>query len=167
MSKNIWNAASIVIELNLSNMSFMIFLNFYQCWKIFVKIESYSFIIDLFSCRFLNEIYDSILIIVNRFTKYVIYISIRKDWKRKNLANALINSVFKYFDMFVLIVNNKKVLFISHFWFTFCYHLSMSLRYNIVFYFQTNEQTKRQNQILKQYLKRYVTCQQNNWTTLL
>ena len=129
--------------------------NFRQDWIL-------NFIIDFFSCRFLNEIYDNILMIVNRFTKYAIYISIRKNWKIKNLANALTNNVFKYFDMFVLIVNDKKLLFISHFWFAFYYHFSMTLQYNIVFHFQTNEQTKRQNQILKQYLKCYVNYQQNN-----
>ena len=69
--------------------------------------------------------------------------------------------------MLVSIVNDKKSLFISHFWFAFCYHFSMLLRYNIVFHFQTNEQTKRQNQILEQYLKCYVNYQQNNWATLL
>ena len=105
--------------------------------------------------------------IVNRFTKYVIFISVRKNWKIKNLANALINNVFKYFDMFVSIVNDRKSLFILHFLSAFCYHVSMSLRYNIVFHFQTNEQTKRQNQILEQYLKCYVNYSQNNWATLL
>ncbi len=38
---------------------------------------------------------------------------------------------------------------------------------NIVFRFQTDEQTKRQNQTLKQYLKIYVNYQQNNWARLL
>ena len=118
-----------------------------------------KFIIDFFSCRFLNEVYNSILIIVNCFTKYAIYISVRKDWKIKNLANALTNNVFKYFDMFVLIVNDKESLFISHFWSAFCYYFSMLLRYDVVFHFQTNKQTKRQNQILKQYLKYYVNYQ--------
>ena len=69
--------------------------------------------------------------------------------------------------MIVSIVNDKKLLIISHFWFTFRYYLSMSLRYNIVFHFQTNKQTKRQNQILEQYLRSYVNYQQNNWATLL
>ena len=40
---------------------------------------NFKFYHRFFSCRFLNEIYNSILIIVNRFTKYAIYISIRKN----------------------------------------------------------------------------------------
>jgi hypothetical protein len=38
---------------------------------------------------------------------------------------------------------------------------------NIVFHSQTNEQTERQNQTLKQYLRIYVNYQQNNWARLL
>ena len=110
--------------------------NFRQNWIL-------NFIIDFFSFWFLNEIYDNILIIVNRFTKYIIYISVRKDWKTKNFANVLTDNVFKYLDMFELIVNNKKSLFISHFWSTFCYCFLIALRYNMVFHFETNEETKR------------------------
>ena len=61
--------------------------------------------------------------------------------------------------MLVSIMNNRKSLFISRFESAFCYHFSMTLQYNIVFYFQMNEKTKRQNQILKQYLKCYVNYQ--------
>ena len=111
------------------------FLKFLSMLKNFRQDWILNFIIDFLSCRFLNEIYNSILMIVNRFPKYVIYISIRKNWKIKNLANALTNKVFKYFDMFVSIVNNKKSLFISHFWFTFCYHSSIMFRCNIIFHF--------------------------------
>ena len=74
-----------------------------------------DFIIDLFSCRFLNEVYIDILIIVNRFTKYFIYVSVWKDWKVENFANVLTNNVFKYFDILVSIVSDKTSLFISHF----------------------------------------------------
>ena len=90
-------------------------------------------------CRVLNKIDDNILISVNRFTNYVIYILVRKNKKINFFANALKNNVFKYFDMFVLIVNDKKLLFILHFKSAFCYYFSMTLQYNIVFHFQTNE----------------------------
>jgi hypothetical protein len=43
----------------------------------------------------------------------------------------------------------------------------MRIRLNIVFYSQTNDQTKRQNQVLKQYFRCYVNYQQNDWTKWL
>ena len=143
------------------------FLKFLSMSKNFRQDWILNVIIDFFSCRILNEIYDSILMIVNRFTKYAIYILVRKNWKIKNLANALTNNVFKYFDMLISIVNDKKSLFVLHFLSTFYYYCSMTLRYNIVFHSQTNNLTKRQNQILEQYLKCYVNYQQSNWATLL
>ena len=91
------------------------FLDFKSISKNFRQDWILNFIHNFFSCRFLNEIYDNKLVIVNRFTKYAIYISVRKNWKIKNLANVLTNNVFKYFDMFVLIVNDRKSLFIWHF----------------------------------------------------
>jgi hypothetical protein len=62
------------------------------------------------------------------------------------------------------IIFDKNSLFMFNFWSNFYYHLKIKIRLNIVFYFQTNEQIKRQNQTLKQYLKIYVNYQQDNWT---
>jgi hypothetical protein len=41
------------------------------------------------------------------------------------------------------------------------------LRYSIVFHSQINDQTKRQNQTLKQDLRSYINYQQNDWVTWL
>ena len=139
MSKNILTFTSII---KFTRYKFYDFFEILSVLKKFRQDWILNFIIDFFSCWFWNEIYDNILIIVNRFTKYAIYILIRKNWKTKNLANTLTDNVFKYFDMFVLFVNDKELLFFSHFWSTFYYRFSMMLQYNIVFRFQTNEQTK-------------------------
>ena len=107
-------------------------LEYLSMLKDFCQDWNLNFIIDFFLCRFLNEIYDTILIIVNRSTKYVIYISICKDWKIKNLANAMTNNVFKYFDMLVSIVNNKKSLFRI---FDLSYVIIFRWRYDIISFF--------------------------------
>ena len=91
------------------------FLEFSSVFKDLRQDWTLDFIIDLFSCRCLNEVYNDILMIVNRFTKYAIYILARKNWKVEDFANALTNNVFKNFDMFASIVNDKESLFISHF----------------------------------------------------
>ena len=93
-------------RINFTKRKFYIFFEFLSMSKNFRQNWILNFIVDFFSCRFLNSSYNNILIIMNRFTKHVIYISIRKNWKIKNSANALTNNVFKYFDMFVLIVND-------------------------------------------------------------
>ena len=65
---------------NINSMIFRIFINV----KRFLSKLNFKFHHRFFLCRFLNEIYDNMFMIVNRFTKYAIYISIRKFEKKKS-----------------------------------------------------------------------------------
>jgi hypothetical protein len=140
--------------------SLSIFQEFKKNWTM-------NFIIDLSFNKRREQIYDVILIIIDRYTKYFKYISARKDWTAKHLTNELFDEIFFKQEMSKFIIFDKNSLFTFNFWSNFCYHLRIKIRLNIVFYSQTNEQTKKQNQTLKQYLKIYVNYQQNNWTRLL
>ncbi len=133
----------------------------------FKKNWTMNFIIDLSFSKRSEQIYDVILIIINRYTKYFKYILTRKDWTAKQLTNELFDEIFFKHEMSKFIIFDRESLFTFNFWSNFCYHLRIKIRLNIVFYFQINEQTKRQNQTLKQYLKIYINYQQNNWTRLL
>jgi hypothetical protein len=128
----------------------------------FKKNWTMNFIIDLLFNKCNERIYDFILIIINRYTKYFKYILTRKDWTIKQLTNQLFDEIFSKHKMSKSIMFNKNSLFIFNFWFNFCYHLRIKIWLNIIFYFQTNNETKRQNQTLKQYLKIYINYQQNN-----
>jgi hypothetical protein len=79
----------------------------------------------------------------------------------------MIKKLFIKCEIFEIIIINRKNLFISKYWSTFCYHLKFAFRYNIAFHSQTNDQTKRQNQSLKQYFRNYVNYQQNDWASWL
>jgi hypothetical protein len=122
----------------------------------FKKNWTMNFIIELSFSKRREQIYDVILIIIDRYTKYFRYISTRKDWTAKHLANELFDEIFFKQEMSKSIIFDKDSLFTFNFWSNFCYHLKIKIRLNIVFHFQTNEQTKRQNQTLQQYLKIYV-----------
>ncbi len=106
-------------------------------------------------------------LIINRYTKYFKYISTKKDWTAKHLANELFDEIFFKQEMSKSIIFDRNSLFTFNFWSNFCYHLRIKIRLNIVFYSQIDDQTKRQNQTLKQYLKIYINYQQDNWTRLL
>ena len=83
------------------------------------------------------------------------------------LTNVFFKKIILHFDMSADIVSDRNFLFINVFWSTFCYHAKIKHRFNIVFHFQTNEQMKKQNQILKHYFRNYVDAKQANWTNLL
>jgi hypothetical protein len=122
-----------------------------------------NFITDLSSSKHRDIVYDSILMIIDRYTKFSLYISSKKTWNAENLTNALIDEIFIKFERFVFIVTDREFLFIFKFWSSLCYHLWIRLRYNIVYHSQTNEQIERQNQTFESYLRSYVNYQQNDW----
>jgi hypothetical protein len=126
-----------------------------------------NFITDLSFSKHRNIVYDSILMIIDRYTKFSLYISSKKTWNAENLTNALIDEIFIKFEKFVFIVTNREFLFIFKFWSSLCYHLWIRLRYSIVYHSQTNKQIERQNQIFESYLKSYVNYQQNDWVRWL
>jgi hypothetical protein len=126
-----------------------------------------NFITNLSSSKHRDIVYDSILMIIDRYIKFSLYISSKKTWNAENLTNALIDEIFIKFERFVFIVTNRESLFIFKFWSSLCYHLWIRLRYNIVYHSQTNEQIEKQNQTFESYLKNYVNYQQNDWVKWL
>ncbi len=104
-----------------------------------------NFITDLSFSKHRDIVYDSILMIINRYTKFSLYISSKKTWNAENLTNALIDEIFIKFERFIFIVTNRESFFIFKFWSSLCYHLWIRLWYNIVYHSQTNEQIERQN----------------------
>jgi hypothetical protein len=122
-----------------------------------------NFITDLSFSKHRDIVYDSILMIIDRYTKFSLYISSKKTWNAENLTNALIDEIFIKFEKSVFIVTDRESFFIFKFWSSLCYHLWIRLRYNIVYHSQTNEQIERQNQTFEFYLRSYVNYQQNDW----
>jgi hypothetical protein len=93
-----------------------------------------NFITDLSFSKHRNVVYDSILMIINHYIKFISYISSKKTWNAENLTNVLIDEIFIKFKKFIFIVTNREFLFIFKFWSSLCYHLWIRLRYNIVYH---------------------------------
>jgi hypothetical protein len=117
------------------------FYELFQSLSISQKLKknwTMNFIIDLSLNKRREQIYNVILIIINRYTKYFKYISTRKDWTTKHLANELFDEIFFKQEMSKFIIFDKDSLFTFNFWSNFCYHLRIKIRLSIVFHFQTN-----------------------------
>ena len=122
-----------------------------------------DFITELPLCMKRKSMYDSILIVVDRYTKYAKYIPVRKNLKATKLADVLVEDVFSNFGKPMLLTSDWGSLFTSNYWSHFCYHLSVWLNYLTAFYPQTNSQIERLNQTLEQYLCNYVNYQQDDY----
>jgi hypothetical protein len=74
-----------------------------------------NFITNLSFSKHRNIVYDSILMIIDRYIKFNLYISSKKTWNVENLTNALIDEIFIKFKKLVFIVTNREFSSFSNF----------------------------------------------------
>ncbi len=111
--------------------------------------------------------YDLILVIVDHYMKMTRYLSIKKTLTVIKLTKLFFEQIALKYEISNDIVIDKDSLFISAFWSEICYHVKMKQQLSIIFHSQTDDQTERQNQTLKHYLRVYCFKKQDNWVMLL
>jgi hypothetical protein len=126
-----------------------------------------DFITDLPPSLFRRNAYDSILVVVDRYSKMVVFIPCTKDIDAIELAEALESHVIKYLGMFESCVSDRGSLFTSGWWSTFCHYWNIKRRLSTAFHPQTDGATERQNQTLEIFLRSYVNYHQDDWARLL
>ena len=100
-----------------------------------------------------NEIvYDFILVIINRFTKIVHYVSITKTIFAKNLTEIFMKKIIKFHNIFASMIIDRNTIFTSKFYFILIYCLKIKHKLSTIFHFQIDDQTKKLNVFMKQYL---------------
>ena len=114
-----------------------------------------------------QNIYDSILVVVDRFTKMAHYVPTVKSLKAKDFALLMLREVLRHHNVPEVIVSDRGTLFTSDFWMTLIKQLGADHRLSTAFHPQTDGQTERQNQTLEHYLRCYCDFLQTNWTDLL
>jgi hypothetical protein len=94
------------------------FYELLQSLSIFQKFKknwAMNFIINLLFNKQREQIYNVILIIIDRYTKYFKYISTRKDWTAKHLTNKLFDEIFFKQEMSKFIIFDRNSLFTFNF----------------------------------------------------
>ncbi|RMZ81808.1 hypothetical protein DV738_g2027, partial [Chaetothyriales sp. CBS 135597] len=117
--------------------------------------------------RLKEQVFDAILVVVDRYTKAVCYLSARKDWNAEDLVEAFLREVICRFGTPAGIVTDRGSLFTSAFWSALCYNLKMQRKLSTAFHPQTDGQTERQNQVLEHYLRCYASHRQDDWAEML
>ena len=128
---------------------------------------SMDFITDLPPSAGEGKVFDSILVIVDRFTKFAIYAAVNKTITAGELAEVIEKRLITYFGAPLGIVSDRGPVFTSYFWTALCHHMQIKRRLSTAFHPQTDGQTERQNQILEQYLRSFCTYYQDDWYELL
>jgi transposase InsO family protein len=126
-----------------------------------------DFITGLPPSKHNGAIYDSILVVVDRYTKMVRYLHVTKTIDAPTLAEIFVQKIFKDFGAPAGITTDRGTQFTSNFWSMFCFLLGIRRRLSTAFRPQTDGQTERQNQTLEYYLRCYCTYNQSDWLSKL
>lgn len=124
---------------------------------------SMDFITDLPNSRS----YDSIFVIVDRFTKMAHFMPCTKSITGEETAKLFIDNIYRYHGLPKDIISDRGTQFVSRFWRTLFKILKVDIKLSSAFHPQTDGQTERVNQVLEQYLRCTINYQQDDWTNLL
>lgn len=111
--------------------------------------------------------YDSIFVIVDRFTKFAYYIPIQESTDAEQLAYIFLRNIVSTHGLPNEIISDRGSTFASKFWQGLMAQLGLNHKLTTAFRPQTDGQTERQNQELEQYLRCYVNYAQNDWVEKL
>ncbi|MBW0568846.1 hypothetical protein O181_108561 [Austropuccinia psidii MF-1] len=110
----------------------------------------------------LSNNFDSILVVVDRFSKMAIFIPTYSTITALDLPQIFVSNVFSKHGLPVSIVSDRGSLFVSSFWTQLCQQLKISRDLSTAFHPETDGQTEGVNQILEQYLWMYVSYHQDD-----
>ncbi len=106
--------------------------------------------------------YDSIPVIVDRLTKMVYYKRVLTTLDADQRAEELIEAIIKYHGLPDYIVTDRKSLFTSTFWSSFCYYLNINRRLSTVFHPKSDGQPHSQNSTIEANLQAYYRFERDN-----
>ena len=103
-----------------------------------------------------KEVYDSIIVVVNRHTKYSTIIPFKEEYNTVQLAYLFLDKVVKIRGFPEEIISDRDKLFTSAYWKTIIGELGVKVKLSTAYYPQIDRQTERINRTLKTYLRHYI-----------
>ena len=125
--------------------------NLYLCQQGLEKV-SLDFITHLPKVRE----YDAILVIVDRFSKYAMFVPTPKLFSTELTAQLFFKNVVKLWGILSNIISDRDGRFISTFWSELFAFLGMTLNIFSSYHRQTDGQILRFNCLLEEYLRHFV-----------
>ena len=93
-----------------------------------------DFIIGLPLSKRSGSVYNTILVVIDRYTKMVRYLATTKTIATAELADLFFNKIVYYFSIPAGIINNRGSIFISTFWSIVYYYIKIKRYLSIAFY---------------------------------
>nr|GEV95091.1 putative reverse transcriptase domain-containing protein [Tanacetum cinerariifolium] len=111
--------------------------------------------------------HDSIWVIVDRLTKSAHFLAVREDYKTEKLARLYINEIIARHGVPVLIISDRDSYFTSRFWKSLQKALGTRLDLSTAYHLETDGQSERIIQTLKDMLRACAMDFGRNWDTHL
>ena len=113
------------------------------------------------------EGFGSVIVVVDRFSKYVVFIPAPSECPAKEAARIFFSNVVKHFGMPEDIMSDRDTRFTSRFWAELFKMWGTECKFSIENHPQIDGHMKIVNHVLEEYLRHYVTASQKNWLELL
>lgn len=109
----------------------------------------------------------SIMVVVDRFSKYGIFIAAPRHCSAESAAQLFLSNVVKFWGVPQSIISDRDPRFTGKFWTKLFGLLGSTLCFSSSFHPQSDGQTERMNSLLECYLRHFVSANQKNWKYLL
>jgi hypothetical protein len=111
----------------------------------------------------LSEGANTILVVVDRFTKYAHFVPMKHPFSAPQVARVFTDSVVRLHGMPRSIVSDRGAIFTSTFWRQLFARLGTKLKFTTAYHPQTDGQTERVNQSLEMYLRCSIQDNPKQW----
>ena len=110
-----------------------------------------------------SEEHDTIMVVVDRFTKFAHFVPLRHPFNAKQVPRAFWENVVKLHGIPVSIVSDRDKIFTSHLWRELLAGAGTKLLYSTAYHPQTDGQSERVNQCMEMYLRCAVQDSPHQW----
>jgi hypothetical protein len=111
--------------------------------------------------------FDSIFVVVDRFSKMADFIPCQKTSDATHVGNLFFKEVVRLHGLTRSIVSDRDTKFVGHFWRTLWRKLGIDFSFSSAYHPQTNRQTNMVNRSLGKLLRSLVTKHHNQWDHIL
>ena len=107
------------------------------------------------------------MVVVDKNTKLAHFIPTKETIDSNGTASLYLHNVWKHHDTADEVILDRGTVFVSKLMRRLCQFLQIQPSPTIAFHPQADEQTKRVNQIVEQFLRMFTTKRQDDWAGLL